>query len=308
MLSAGWIFMIIFVTLETVLAYILSLFILVAGVNSLRTGQKLNPSDVIHLVIGVVNVVFQCLLTLQGLLSKLYFYLLCIREFYGPITVGTLTLTYFTFWLTAWLCIYYCITISTFKQPFFAWTKRNISMYLPHLLLLSATGCFLTSLPSIWMATVQVSPQSSVNSSLDSKSINCTVHVQPLYIQSVSFVGCYAPFLLILASIIVTNSSLMRHLWKMRQKESGLSQTKVQAHVNAIRTMWLFLTISIIFCISEILLFSLNPNPEDYRIVVSWLVFKSFPAAESLVIIFSNPKLRRQIMVKILCFYQKLQM
>ncbi|XP_077130070.1 taste receptor type 2 member 143-like [Ranitomeya variabilis] len=306
MLNAGWILMIIVVTLETVLGYSLSLFILVAGVNSLRTGQKLNPPNVIHLVIGVVNFAFQCLLTLQGVLSKVYFYFVCIKEFYSPITVGTLTLTYFTYWLTAWLCIYYCVTISTFSHLVFAWTKRNFSMYLPHLLLLSAAGCLLISLPSIWTTNSQVTPESSVNSSHDPKFINCSVHTQPLYIQSASFLGCYVPFLLILVSIIVTNYSLIRHLWKIKQKESGLSQTKYQAHVNAVRTMWLFLTISIIFCISEILLFSLNPDPDDYRIVVSFLVFMSFPAAESLVIIYANPKLRRQIMAKILWFYQKL--
>ncbi|XP_069591791.1 taste receptor type 2 member 143-like [Ranitomeya imitator] len=217
-----------------------------------------------------------------------------------------MTLTYFSYWLTAWLCIYYCVTISNFSHPFFIWSKRNISMYLPHLLLLSAAGCFFINLPAIWTITMQVSLQNPPNSSLDPKFISGFIHFQPFYLQTATFLGCCVPFLLILVSIIVTNSSLLRHLWKIKQKESGLSQTKHQAHINAIRTMWLFLTISIVFCISELLLFSKSRNLEDPYTALSELIFISFPTAESLVITFANPKLRRQIMGMVPCFNKKL--
>ncbi|KAM4024025.1 taste receptor type 2 member 143-like [Anomaloglossus baeobatrachus] len=228
------------------------------------------------------------------------------REVYVPITVGALTLTYFTYWLTAWLCVYYCVSISNFNHPFFLWSKRNISMYLPRILLLSAAGSFFISLPAIWTASVEVTLQSPVNGSLGPHLISCSFYIQPFYVQAASSIGCYAPFLLILVSIIVTNSSLIRHLRKMKQKDSRFSQTKDQAHVNAIRTMWMFLTISIIFCTSEMLLFSLPPSREDNCILVSWLIFTSFPAVESLVIIFANPKLKKQIMEKVLWFNRKL--
>ncbi|XP_069591790.1 taste receptor type 2 member 143-like [Ranitomeya imitator] len=292
--------------LDSWVGYILNVCIMVSGVKSLKTGPKLNPPDLLHLVIGVVNIALPSLFSIQGLLYIFFIYSVSVREIIVPITVVMLTLVYFTFWLTAWLCIYYCVTSSTFSHPFFVWSKRNISMYLPHLLLLSAVICFFISLPSIWTATLEVTLQSAVNTSLGQIFISGTYHLQPLYIQSASFLGCYVPFLLILASIIVTNSSLIRHLWRIKQKESGLSQTKYQAHINAVRTMWLFLTISIIFCVSEILFFSLSPNPENYLTLVNWLIFMSFPTAESLVITFANPKLRRQIMAKILCFYRKL--
>ncbi|XP_073502353.1 taste receptor type 2 member 143-like [Phyllobates terribilis] len=303
--STGWILMIIFVTLDSVLGYILNFCILVVGVNCLRTGQKLNPPDLINFVLGLVNFLFQCLLSFQSIIAKFHVSLMRIREVYGPISVGMMTLTYFTYWLTSWLCIYYCVTISNFNHPVLVWSKRTISMYLPRLLLLSAAGCFFISLPMNWMSTMEVTLQPAVNSTIDPISINYVARIQPSYMQSASFMGCYVPFLLILISIMVINSSLIRHLWKMRQKNSGLSQTKYHAHVNAIRTMWLFLTISIIFCISEMMLYTMPPNPEDYRTVVNWFIFMSFPAVESLVIVSANPKLRRQIMVKVLCCYRK---
>ncbi|XP_077130035.1 taste receptor type 2 member 143-like [Ranitomeya variabilis] len=278
---------------------------MVSGVKSLKTGQKLNPPDLLHLVIGAVNIALLCLFSIQGLLCMFFISLVFVREIIVPITVGTLTLVYFTFWLTAWLCIYYCVTISNFSHPFFLWSKRNISMYLPRLLLLSAVICFFNSLPSIWATNLQVALQYPENSTIDPIFINGTFYLQSIYIQTALTMGCCVPFVLILVSIMVINSSLIRHLRKMRQKESGLSQTKYQAHISAIRTMWLFLTISIIFCISEILVLSLNPNPENPFTMVNWFIFMSFPTSESLVIIFTNPKLRRQIMAKILWFYRK---
>ncbi|KAM4024022.1 taste receptor type 2 member 40-like [Anomaloglossus baeobatrachus] len=291
--------------MDTGLGYFLNFCILVAGVKTMRTGQKLNPPDVINLLIAAANIMLQCFISFQGLLSIFFISILFMREVYVPITVGTLTLLYSTYWLTAWLCVYYCVTISNFNHPFFLWSKRNISMYLPRLLLLSSAGSFFISLPAIWTASVKVTLQSAVNSTNDPIFVTGSLHLQPLYIQTAAFIGCYTPFLLNLVSIIMTNSSLIRHVRKMKQKDSGLSQTNFQAHVNAIRTMWCFLTISIIFCISEILLFSMSLIHEDYS-VFNGLIFMSFPTAESFVIIFANPKLKREIMGKVLWLCRKL--
>ncbi|XP_075175982.1 taste receptor type 2 member 40-like [Anomaloglossus baeobatrachus] len=298
----GWMLLLVFGTLDSLTTFVLNMHILVASAKSLRARQKMNPPDLIYLVIGVVNIALQCLLGYQGLLIIFSLPSLYIQKVFYPTVLGNLTLLYFTNWLTAWLCICYCVSISNFNHPFFRWSKRNISMYLPRLLLLSAAGCFFISLPAIWMASVQITLQSPANSTIGLIFIRGTFHFQPLYIQTALFMGCFIPFLLILVSIMVTNTSLLRHLCKMRQKDSGLSQTKDQAHINAIRTMWRFLTISILFYISEIVFFSMSPNPEDPYTILSWLVFMSFPTAESLIIIFANTKLRRQIMEKVLWF------
>ncbi|XP_069591793.1 taste receptor type 2 member 143-like [Ranitomeya imitator] len=296
----------VFFILESGVGYLLNVCILVASAQNLRTGQRMNPPDVIHFTMGLVNITLQSLFCFQGLLFAFFISLLLTWNVYVPTIVGTLTLLYLIYWLTAWLCIYYCVTISTFNHPLIVWSKRNISMYLPSLLLLSAVGCFVINIPIIFTANMEATLQSAANSTLDPIFISWTFHLQPFYIHTASFLGCCIPFLLILVSIIVTNASLIRHLRKIKQKDSGLSQTKHPAHINAIRTMWLFLTISIIFCINEMLFFLMTPNPEGPFTTVNWLIFMSFPTAESLVIAFANPKLRRQIVAKILSFYRKL--
>ncbi|XP_075141485.1 taste receptor type 2 member 40-like [Leptodactylus fuscus] len=306
MLAMRWILLLIFGILDSGTAFILNIWILVIGARSLKTGKRLNPPDLIHLVIGAVNVALQCFLVSKAILSIFFTSVIFVREVYVTTIIGTHILMYFTYWLTAWLCLYYCVTICNFSHPMFLWLRRNISMYLPHLLLLSAVGCFFISLPTIWTANVKVTLQYPANSSLNPIFISGTFSFKPFYIQTASFMGSFLPFILIFVSILVTTSSLLRHLWKMRQKVSGLSQAKNQAHINAIRTMFMFLALSIIFYINEILFFSVSANPEVTYTIVNWMIFITFPTAESLIIIFSNPKLRNIFMEQFLWFTKKL--
>ncbi|XP_056392714.1 taste receptor type 2 member 143-like [Hyla sarda] len=301
-----WILLVIFGILDSVAAYILNMCILAASIQNLKTGERLNPPDLIHLVIGAVNIVFQCLLVSQGILTVFFTYLMFIREIFVPAMVSTLTLMYFIYWLTAWLCIYYCVTIPNFNHPLFVWSKRKISMYLPRLLLITAAGCFFISLPTIWIVNVNITQQSAGNSTCDPTVISGTFSFQPSYIQTASFIGCFLPFLLILVSNLMTGSSLLGHICKMRQNDSGLSQAKDQAHINAIRTIFRFISMSIIFYINAVLFFSVSINPEDPQIIVHWLIFMSFPTSQSLNIIYSNPKLRKHFVVKFPSFERKL--
>ncbi|KAG8535666.1 hypothetical protein GDO81_028033, partial [Engystomops pustulosus] len=289
----GWIFAITFGVLDSGTSLILNMWILVAGVQNLRTGQRLNPPELIHFVIAVVNIALQGLLVSHCLLFICLPSLLFVKEFYVPAIMITLTLMYLTYWLTAWLCVYYCVTICNINHPFFVWSRKNIPTYLPYLLPFLAVGCFLISFPTIWTTSVTITLQPPVNGTRDPIFIRGTFIFQPFYIQSASFIGCCVPFLLILVSIVTTVSSLSRHVCKMRHKDSGLPRSKDQAHINAMRTMCRFLGFSISFYINEISFFSKSPSSEDPYLVVSWLIFMLFPTAEPLIIITGNPKLRK---------------
>ncbi|KAG8535834.1 hypothetical protein GDO81_027671 [Engystomops pustulosus] len=301
-----WILIIILGILNTVTSFTLNLSILVLGAKSVRTGQRMNPGDLLHRVIAVVTMIIQCLLVSQGLVWSFFTSLLFIRWFYAPSIMGTLTLMYFTYWLTAWLCVYYCVTICNFNHPFFIWSRRNISTHLPHLLLLSAVGCFLFNFPTVWTARVKVTLQFAANSTRGPTIIRGSFKFQPYYLHMSSFMGCFLPFSLNFLSIITTVTSLLRHVFKLRQKDSVLSRAKDRAHLNAIRTMCQFLGISMIFYSNEILFFSKSPDPEDLYTIVGWVIFMFFPTAVPLAIIFSNPKLRKLFTVTFLSFQNKI--
>ncbi|XP_063788994.1 taste receptor type 2 member 40-like [Pseudophryne corroboree] len=269
-------------------------------IKSIRNDKRLNPPHLIHLLRGLVNILLQSSLTVQGSLYVICVPVLFIREVYIPLFIINLTMTYCSFWLTAWLCAYYCTTITNFRYGLCVWLQRIRSSSLLLLLLLTAGGTFLIGLLFIWNVTLENEIKGSENSTLGTSFISETFNVNPLYSLIATCLGCCLPFILILYSIILTVSSLMRHVCNMKQSDSGFTCPKLQAHLNAIRTVTLILIVFVTFCIAEIVLstatFSTIP---DGKILISWSIVMSYPAAESIIAIQASSKLRKMIVEKV---------
>ncbi|XP_063789035.1 taste receptor type 2 member 9-like [Pseudophryne corroboree] len=269
-------------------------------VKSIRNETRLNPSHLIHLLRGLVNILLQCGLTVEGSLYVICVPVLFIREVYIPLFIINLTMTYCSFWLTAWLCAYYCTTITNFRYGLCVWLQRISSSSLLLLLLLTAGGTFLMGLLCIWNVTFEAELKGSENSTVGTSFISGTFNVNPLYSVITTCLGCCLPFILILYSIILTVSSLLRHVCNMKQSDSGFTRPKLQAHLNAIRTVILILIVFVTFCISEIVLstskFSTIP---DGKILTSWFIVMFYPAAESIIALQASSKLRKVFVEKV---------
>ncbi|KAM5152757.1 taste receptor type 2 member 40-like [Mantella aurantiaca] len=296
-MSPDWIAITVLTLLGSLMAFILNISIILA--NSWRQGQKWNHSDLIHLIMGLVNIIFQCSLTGQCVVFVFFLQVLLLREVYRPATYITMSLMYCSYWLSAWLCIYYCISITNLSHRVFAQVKKTFSIYLPHLLLLSMVVSFIITLPIIWTVRVMIN-QSLGNGSYDSAVTSASFSFNFPYIQAANFLGCCFPFLLTLISVGVTVSSLLKHMWKVKQHDSGFDGSKFRAHIHAISTMILFLTLFIIFYVDESLFFMMDLSTKGPMTVTGWIIFTSFPLAESIIIIQASAKLRRFLFGKIL--------
>ncbi|XP_063789032.1 taste receptor type 2 member 40-like [Pseudophryne corroboree] len=270
------------------------MYIMVMDAKSIRNDTRLNPSHLIHLLRGLVNILLQCSMTVEASLYAICVPLLFTKVVYYPLTVIQLTMTFYSFWLTAWLCAYYCTTITNFRYGLCVWLQRISSSSLLLLLLLTAGGTFLIGLLCIWNIKVEAEMKGSENSTLGTSFISGTFNVNPLYALIATCLGCCLPFILIIYSIILTVSSLLRHVCKMKQSDSGFTRPKLQAHINAIRTVTLILVVYIIFCIAEIVLFTckFSSAPDD-KLLTSWSIVMSYPTAESIITIQASSKLRK---------------
>ncbi|XP_063788992.1 taste receptor type 2 member 40-like [Pseudophryne corroboree] len=263
---------------------------MIMDAKSIRNYTRLNPSHLIHLLRGLVNILLQCSLTVQGSLYIICVPVLFIKEVYFPITIITLTMTYCSFWLTAWLCAYYCTTITNFRYGLWVWLKRTLLV----LLLLTAGGTFLIGLLCIWNIKIEAEVKGSENSTVGTSFFSGTFNVNPLYSLIATCLGCGLPFILILYSIILMVSSLLRHVCNMKQSDSGFTRPKLQAHINAIRTFTLILVVSVTFCIAEIVLTTaIFSSPPNEKLVICWVIVMSYPAAESIIDIQASSKLRK---------------
>lgn len=292
MLSPEWIVILVLSLLGSLMSFIFNIGIVLADSKSWRQGKKFNHSDLIHLIMGVVNIIMQCSLTGQGII-----YLFCLpallhKEVYSFNVILNMTLTYYSYWLSAGLCVHYCISITNLSHRVFVWLKKTFLVSLPHLLFLSMVASFIITIPAVWNFELKIIKQSLGNGSCDS-DINASFSFGLAYIQTARFLGCCIPFLLILISIVVTVSSLLKHMWKMKKNDSSFGGSKFGAHINAIRTMILFLALFIVFYIDVNLFYLTDLNFKGPLTIVGWIIFMSFPLVESIIIIQASAKLKK---------------
>ncbi|XP_069841136.1 taste receptor type 2 member 8-like [Dendropsophus ebraccatus] len=278
----------VFSLVEGVVAITLNACITLINMNDLRQGKKLSPSDIIHMVMGMVNISMSSFL--NGHFLGMWLSVSYSIWFYVTATPLSF-LMYYTFWLTAWICAYYCTSITTTSHRLFTWMRRCLSTSLPYLLVFTGLGLLLISLPANWILHPKLQGQYFGNDTfiltrvgIESKSI--------VYTVVTNLLACCLPFLVILFSLLTTVSSLLRHVWNMKQSHLEGVQPKLQSHIKAIRTMVMLLILSGIFYVAESILFSIEAIG-DIKIVVSWCLILLFPTAEAIIMIQASRKLRK---------------
>ncbi|XP_044130506.1 taste receptor type 2 member 9-like [Bufo gargarizans] len=277
--------------LQTGISVTLNIFIVIVASKSMKSGLKVSPPDVIHLLMGLMNIILQSCLMVQGFLYIFHLSALFIKEVYLPIIVLILTVIYFNSWLNAWLSSFYCTSIVNFTHQLFLWSKKIISTSLWLLLLLSALWSCIISVSSIWAFNVETESNSFNNCTGGSSFIKGTFYFSHFYVQIATFLGSFLPFLLTFLSILLTFSSLIKHVRKMKQNYKGFTQ---QTHINAIRKMCLLFILTIIFYIAQSMFFSSKPSSSpDALVIISYSVILNFPTANAFIIIQASSKIQK---------------
>ncbi|XP_077305949.1 taste receptor type 2 member 40-like [Lithobates pipiens] len=262
--------------------------IVMGNLDIIRKKGKLSPTDVIFLAKGIVNLLLQCVLSLQGMtfvLCPSFFYVTKVRGF---MNTSIYFLTYYNFWLTFWLSAHYCTTITNLSYGFFIWLKRIVSNLLSHLLFLTALGVFSVSVLWFWAINEERTP-SSENST---ESSGNRFHFNLLYVVPSNTVGCILPFCLSLLCLVLTSSFLLRHVWRVKNNDSGSTRPNLQAHVTALRTIFFLLLIFTFFCGYQVLLFLENSS----LFIIIWNSRLLSPSVEAAIIFQASNKLRRTIL------------
>ncbi|XP_040211630.1 taste receptor type 2 member 40-like [Rana temporaria] len=263
--------------------------IVMGNLDIIRKKGKLSPSDVIFLGKGIVNILLQCVLSLQGMLfvfSSAVFYL---RQVYVFLNISGCFLIYYSFWLTFWLSAHYCTSITNLSYGFFIWIKRIVSNFLSHLLFLTALGILFVSIPFFWAVYAECPLQSSENST---RASEIRFHEMFSYFMPVTILGVFLPFFLSLLCLVLTLSFLLRHVWRVKNNDSGSTRPTLQAHVTALRTIFFLLLIFSIFCMSQVILFFKN----SLLLLVIWNLLLLSPLLEATIIFQASNKLRRIIL------------
>ncbi|XP_073490736.1 taste receptor type 2 member 9-like [Aquarana catesbeiana] len=218
--------------------------IVMGNLDIIRKKGKLSPTYVIFLAKGIVNILLQCVLSINGM-----FYVLCPTVFYVTelivfTNISVCFLTYYNFWLTFWLSTHYCTTITNLSYGFFIWIKRIVSNFLSQLLFLTAIGMFIVSV-LIFLLPHAASIQSSENGTEASDN---TLNNFVFYLVAADILGANLPFCLSLLCLVLTFSFLLRHVWRVKNNDSGSTRPNLQAHITALRTIFFLLLMFVFSC------------------------------------------------------------
>nr|DBA18939.1 TPA: hypothetical protein GDO54_014830 [Pyxicephalus adspersus] len=288
-------FLLAIVIVEIVIGLTLNTWIVVFSVKNIK-----NRSNQVHLTMGLVKFLIQCVMTTQATLWAFEPQIVLMKEIYLPIDFINLFLICCTYWLTSWLSAFYCLSIANYNHQLYVWLKRRLSAFLPHLLLLTIGGSLIVSIPAFWVISLDSEERSFKNATLGAAQGSQTFQFNFLYLIFYLFLGCCLPIGVTLLSIILTIGSLLQHIQNMRQNNIDFDRSKFRLYFNAIKTMAIHLILSLSFYVAEMLCFTSDTITINAKTSIGFLCLLSYPTAQSVIIFQSNSKLR-SVFVNIFC-------
>ncbi|NXU66137.1 TA2R7 protein, partial [Horornis vulcanius] len=197
-------------------------------------------------------------------------------------------------WVSACLCVFYCIKIANFRKRFFIYLKVKIDRMVSCLLLASLLSALAIGIIAYDMADTKLhnnhnSTRQGILSKLSGKMDEN--FFQLYFIYGFGFV---TSFTAVMCSALLLLFSLWRHKCKMQA--NSMNSLSMDAHIKAMKSILSFLlmySINFLF-----LMLSLIPSTkeENYKAFLSLLFLYAFPGVHSLILIFSNPKLEKALL------------
>ncbi|NXD71898.1 TA2R9 protein, partial [Eolophus roseicapillus] len=201
-------------------------------------------------------------------------------------------------WVSACLCVFYCIKIANFRYTFFVYLKVKIDRVVPWLLLgsvlLSLVICIL-----VYYVTDSAKcnhPNSTTLEKFWKMDVRMSEEFFPVFL--ISGFGFATAFTAVVFSVLLIIS-----LWRQKRKmqTNSMKELNMDAYIKAIKSI---LSIFIIYSFNFICLILALIYATKKENTASFLIFifqYAFPSLHSLTLIFSNPKLENALLRTLPC-------
>ncbi|NXY40184.1 TA2R9 protein, partial [Pomatorhinus ruficollis] len=261
--------------------------------------KTLNSNEKILLLLGCSRISHLCFSWVNHFLSIIYpnyFYVHPILE----------TLTFFAsffncsnLWISACLCVFYCIKISNFRNSFFIYLKVKIDRIVPWLLLASvlsalAMGIVIYDIHEIMQKT---NLTFTCLGNFWEESIRMDKHFFSAFF--LAGFGYAASFMAVIFSALFLLFSLWRH--KRKMQTNSMKDLSMDAHIRAMKSILSFLVMySINFVCLILTVIDAMKNENTVTLLIS-IYLCAFPGVHSLILIFSNLKLEKALLKVLSC-------
>ncbi|XP_066170379.1 taste receptor type 2 member 123-like [Sylvia atricapilla] len=209
-------------------------------------------------------------------------------------------------WVSACLCVFYCIKIANFRNRFFIYLKVRIDRMVPWLLLGSVLLAFIFSILVYHISNeTQCSSRNYSSQGYYLKHIiRLDEHLVPFFL----FVGFV--FFTSLTAVVFSALFLLFSLWrhKCKMQKNSINSLSMDAHIKAMKSILSFLIMYSINFFFLILTLIYARKKENHVAFFIFAFLYAFPGAHSLILIFSNPKLEKTLIRILSCLKGKVCM
>ncbi|NXI42478.1 TA2R9 protein, partial [Galbula dea] len=286
-------------TLQTIAGMWINAFIVCVLCIGWLKRKSFNSNEKILLHLGCSrfwDIFISCLYSSFSITYPWCFYVHPIPELFAAIQNFSNTSNV---WVSASLCVFYCIKIANFRHTFFIYLKVKIDKIVPWLLL----GSGLLSLVMAILAynitgnAVLKKRNSTTTGSLWKLNVRMDEHFFAVLFLSGFMIT--TAFLAVVFSALLLLFSLWRH--KRNMQTNSVKDLSMDAHIKAIKSILSFLFLYTINFTGLILSLIYATRNDNLVIFLILLFHYALPVFHSLILIFSNPKLEKALRRTLSC-------
>ncbi|XP_049631747.1 taste receptor type 2 member 39-like [Suncus etruscus] len=212
---------------------------------------------------------------------------------YNAFKVSFMFLNYCSLWFAVWLSFFYFVKIADFTHPLFLKLKWKISLLMPWLLWLSMvislgfSALFFNDVYNVYCNDCFSTHwfNSTKKSYLTETNVDILVLLYSL--------GIFIPLTMFILAAILMIISLKRHTLHMESKATGSRDPSMEAHMGAIKATSYFLILYIFNTFALFLHLSNTFESNSSWNILCKIIMAAYPAGHSVLLIVSNPGLRR---------------
>ncbi|XP_031758677.1 taste receptor type 2 member 1-like [Xenopus tropicalis] len=197
-------------------------------------------------------------------------------------------------WFASFLCAIYCVTVANYSNSLFVYVKRNISRLGTWMIVAILLTALTFSLLDWYIAYgFGLSPSNSTgiiqqrNSTGADGNAATTLGVQFV----IYFMAVALPFTLYCLAALLLLNSLWRHVRQMRSSGTSFRSRSVDAHVGVLMKLAVSLLLYAVYYVTDTL--GLYGQLETPWLLFCFVICCFYPTAHSLVLIYSNSRLRK---------------
>ncbi|XP_053550843.1 taste receptor type 2 member 41-like [Bombina bombina] len=290
-MTTEYIIFVIFFGVTYIIGVSLNSFIAAFTIKNRIRGEPQSPVDLILTVLGLSHVMIQNVQLFGFVAAVTVSDLLCSYKIYAIFTLFY-ALNLSSSWTTVWLCLFYCIKIVTFQHCLLMSLRLRLPTLVPRLL----SGSVIVSFSYMALFTLITEELTPLFKDLNYTECNDQQQLPAKqFLTNINYAfdfGVSIASLLVLLSLGLTLTSLGSHVLRIHKGLFGISSSQLTAHINASRSIALFLILQIGLYVVQLISSTIEITGDTVWYWCISFILYSYSPLNALLLIMGNRKLR----------------